>query len=115
MDSVLKGEAYLALGKEKDAVYTFENAINFANNIDDELYLSEILVQHKQFRTARKALQKVLMSDPDNKIALNGIHYIDLCEMKSNEFFEIALRRHTLIHEPHFTHFVGSMAKDAIL
>ncbi len=94
MDTVIKGEAYLSLGRERDAVYTFENAINFAESIDDELYLAEILVQHKQFRTARKALQKVLMTDPDNRIALNGIHYIDLCEMKSNEFFEIALRQY---------------------
>ncbi len=94
MDTVIKGEAYLSLGREKDAVYTFENAINFATTVDDELYLAEILVQHKQFRTARKALQKVLMADPDNRIAENGIHYIDLCEMKSNEFFEIALRQY---------------------
>ncbi len=94
MDTVIKGEAYLSLGRERDAVYTFENAINFANSIDDELYLAEILVQHKQFRTARKALQKVLMTDADNRIAANGIHYIDLCEMKSNEFFEIALREY---------------------
>ena len=94
MDTVIKGEAYLSLGRERDAVYTFENAINFATSVDDELYLAEILVQHKQFRTARKALQKVLMADPDNKIAENGIHYIDLCEMKSNEFFEIALRQY---------------------
>lgn len=94
MDTVIKGEAYLSLGREKDAVYTFENAINFANSVDDELYLAEILVQHKQFRTARKALQKALMADPDNRIAQNGIHYINLCEMKSNEFFEIALRQY---------------------
>lgn len=94
MDTVIKGEAYLSLGRERDAVYTFENAINFANTVDDELYLSEILVQHKQFRTARKALQKVLMTDSTNRIALNGLHYIDLCEMKSNEFFEIALRQY---------------------
>ena len=94
MDTVIKGEAYLSLGREKDAVYTFENAINFAQTVDDELYLAEILVQHKQFRTARKALQKVLMADPDNRIAENGIHYINLCEMKSNEFFEIALRQY---------------------
>lgn len=94
MDTVIKGEAYLSLGRERDAVYTFENAINFANTVDDELYLAEILVQHKQFRTARKALQKVLMADPDNRIAENGLHYIDLCEMKSNEFFEIALRQY---------------------
>jgi len=94
MDTVIKGEAYLSLGREKDAVYTFEDAINFANSIDDNLYLAEILVQHKQFRTARKALQKVLMADSDNRIAENGLHYIDLCEMKSNEFFEIALRQY---------------------
>ena len=94
MDTVIKGEAYLSLGRERDAVYTFENAINFATSVDDELYLAEILVQHKQFRTARKALQKALMADPDNRIAENGIHYIDLCEMKSNEFFEIALRQY---------------------
>ncbi len=93
-DTVIKGEAYLSLGREKDAIYTFENAINFADNVDDELYLAEILVQHKQFRTARKALKRVLMTDPDNRIALNGVHYIDLCEMKSNEFFEIALRQY---------------------
>lgn len=94
MDTVIKGEAYLSMGRERDAVYTFENAINFANTVDDELYLSEILVQHKQFRTARKALEKVLMTDSTNRIARNGIHYIDLCEMKSNEFFEIALRQY---------------------
>ncbi len=95
MDSVIKGEAYLALGREKDAVYTFENAINFADNIDDQLYLSEILVHNKQFRTARLALQKVLMQDPENVIAKNGLAYIDLCETKSNEFFDIAQRQYT--------------------
>ena len=78
MDNVIKGEAYLALGREKDAVYTFENAINFANNVDDELYLAEVLVHNKQFRTARVALKKVLMQDPTNVIAKNGLAYIDL-------------------------------------
>ena len=94
MDSVIKGEAYLALGREKDAVYTFENAINFSNSIDDDLYLAEILVHNKQFRTARVALQKALMKDPDNVIAKNGIEYINLCETKSNEFFDVAQRQY---------------------
>ena len=93
MDSVIKGEAYLALGREKDAVYTFENAINFANNVDDELYLAEILVHNKQFRTAKVALKKVLMQEPDNIIAKNGLAYIELCEIKSNEFFDVAQRQ----------------------
>ncbi len=92
MDSVIKGEAYLALDREKDAVYTFENALNFSNSVDDDLYLAEILVHHKQFRTARTALKKALMKDPDNVIAKNGINYIDLCETKSNEFFDVAQR-----------------------
>lgn len=90
MDSVIKGEAYLVLGREKDAVYTFENAVNFADNVDDELLLAEILVHEKQFRTARTALKKALMSDPNNMIAKNGIAYIDLCEIKSVEFFDVA-------------------------
>lgn len=94
MDNVIKGEAYLALGREKDAVYTFENAINFSNSVEDDLYLGEILVHNKQFRTARVALQKALMKDPDNIIAKNGIRYINLCETKSNEFFDIAQRQY---------------------
>ena len=94
MDSVIKGEAYLAMGREKDAVYTFENAINFSTSVDDDLYLAEILVHNKQFRTARQALQKALMKDPDNVIAKNGIGYINLCEIKSNEFFDIAQRQY---------------------
>ncbi|MBQ1612078.1 MAG: tetratricopeptide repeat protein [Alphaproteobacteria bacterium] len=94
MDNVIKGEAYLALGRESDAVYTFENAVNFADNVQDELYLAEILVHNKQFRTARTALKKALMQDPNNVIAKNGIAYIDLCETKSNEFFDIAQREY---------------------
>ncbi len=94
MDNVIKGEAYLALGREKDAVYTFENAVNFSETVEDDLYLGEILVHNKQFRTARVALQKALMKDPDNVIAKNGINYINLCETKSNEFFDIAQRQY---------------------
>ena len=93
MDSVIKGEAYLALGREKDAVYTFENAVNFADDLDDQLYLAEILVHNKQFRTARLALKKALMQDPNNVIAKNGLAYIDLCETKSNEFLDVAQRQ----------------------
>ena len=94
MDTVIKGEAFLALGREKDAVYTFENAVNFSNSVNDDLYLAEILVHNKQFRTARLALQKALTKDPDNVIAKNGIEYINLCETKSNEFFDIAQREY---------------------
>ena len=93
MDSVIKGEAYLALGREKDAVYTFENAINFSKTTDDYLYLSEILLHNKQFRTARTALEKVLQTDPNNVAAKNGIDYINLCEIKSNEFLDVARRQ----------------------
>ena len=93
VDNVIKGEAYLALGRENDAIYAFENAVNFADNVQDELYLGEILVQNKQFRTARTALKKALMQDPNSIIAKNGIAYIDLCETKSNEFFDIAQRQ----------------------
>jgi tetratricopeptide (TPR) repeat protein len=91
--SVIKGEAYLALGREQDAVYTFENAINFSNSVDDDLYLAEILVQNKQMKTARTALQKALMRDSNNRAAKNGIAYINLCETKSNEFLQVAQKQ----------------------
>ena len=94
MDSVIKGEAYLAMGREKDAVYTFEQAINSASTVDDYLYLAEILVHNKQFRTGRVALQKALLKDPDNVIAKNGIDYINLCQIKSEEFFDVAQRQY---------------------
>lgn len=94
MDSVLKGEAFLVLGRESEAVYTFENAVNFSDNLNDDLYLAEILVQWKQFRTARLALQKALMIDPNNRIAQNGVAYINMCEKKSNDFFDVANREY---------------------
>lgn len=94
MDSVIKGEAYLALGREKDAVYTFENAINSATDVEDYLYLAEILVHNKQFKTGRVALQKALMKDPNNVIAKNGIDYINLCQIKSEEFLDVARRQY---------------------
>ncbi|MCM1009918.1 MAG: tetratricopeptide repeat protein [Fusobacterium sp.] len=94
MGSVLKAEAYLALGREQDAVYTFENARDFSKSVRDDLYLAEIMVHNKQFRTARTTFQKVLSSEPTNTIALDGVAYIDLCELKSNEFFDIAKRQY---------------------
>lgn len=94
MGSVLKAEAYLALGREQDAVYTFENARDFSKSVRDDLYLAEIMVHNKQFRTARTTFQKVLSSEPTNVIALDGVAYIDLCELKSNEFFDIAKRQY---------------------
>lgn len=39
-------------------------------------------------------MQKALTKDPDNVIAKNGIEYINLCETKSNEFFDIAQREY---------------------
>ena len=46
------------------------------------------------FKTSIKtALKKALMQEPDNVIAKNGIAYIDMCETKSNEFFDIAQRQ----------------------
>ena len=34
------------------------------------------------------------MKEPDNIIAKNGLSYIDLCEIKSNEFFDVAQRQY---------------------
>ena len=94
MGAVLKAEAYLAMGKEQDAVYIFEDAMNFSKSVRDDLYLAEIMVHDKQFRTARTAFQKILATEPDNVIAKDGVDYINLCEIKSNEFFDIAKRQY---------------------
>lgn len=94
MGAVLKAEAYLALGREADAVAIFENAMNFSKSVRDDLYLAEIMVHDKQFRTARTAFQKILTREPDNVIAKDGVDYINLCEIKSNEFFDIAKRQY---------------------
>ena len=94
MGAVLKAEAYLALGREADAVSIFENAMNFSKSVKDDLYLAEIMVHDKQFRTARTAFQKILATEPDNVIAKDGVDYINLCEIKSNEFFDIAKRQY---------------------
>ena len=94
MGSVLKAEAYLALGREPDAVAIFESARDFSKSIQDDLYLAEIMLHNKQFRTARTTFQKVLAQEPTNIIALDGVAFIDLCELKSNEFFDIAKRQY---------------------
>ena len=94
MGAVLKAEAYLAMGREQDAVYIFEDAMNFSKSVRDDLYLAEIMVHDKQFRTARTAFQKILATEPDNVIAKDGVDYINLCEIKSNEFFDIAKRQY---------------------
>lgn len=93
MDSVIKGEAFLALGREKDAVFTFENAVNFASSADDQLYLAEVLIHNKQFRTSRLALKKALEADPNNVVAKNMLNYVDLCQTKSEEFYGVATRQ----------------------
>ncbi len=90
IDAITKGEAYLALGRDADAAYAFENAINFSNSLDDDLYLAEILVHEKQYPAARNALNKALMRDTNNQIAQNGIAYINLCESKATRYFLMA-------------------------
>ncbi|MFI3301105.1 MAG: tetratricopeptide repeat protein [Candidatus Gastranaerophilales bacterium] len=90
VDNLIKAEAFLTLENEAEATFAFENVLNFSNSIQDDLYVGEILVYHKKLDTAKLAFEKVLMKDPSNREAGNGLAYIKVCEKKADKFIEIA-------------------------
>lgn len=90
MSTIMKGEAYLTLSDFKNAEKTFDSAINMSNNIQDDMYLSEIFAYHKQYNSAEKMLQKVLKQDPKNKEALSNLDYIQKCKKYANNYFKTA-------------------------
>lgn len=75
-NKIVQGEAYLTLNDFANAKKTFDSAVDLSNNIDDDLYLSEIFVYNKQLDSAEKAYKKVLKEDSANKEALSGLNYV---------------------------------------
>ena len=92
---VVKGEAYLTLNNYRDAKKSFDLATNSTKNVDEDLYLSEILIYHRQFDNAKIVLQKVLKNsvqgDPQNQQATSDLDYIQKCEKGSDDSFKSAL------------------------
>jgi len=91
---VVKGEAYLTLNNYSEAKKTFELAASSTKNTDEDLYLSEIFIYHKQFASAKVVLQKVLKNstagDPQNQQAVSDLDYIQKCEKGSVDAFNLA-------------------------
>lgn len=90
MTNLLKGEAYITLNDYENAQKAFDNAISRAKNLDDNLYLAEILLYQKQFNDAEKVLKKILKNYPQNQQATNGIDYIKKNRKLADNYFESA-------------------------
>lgn len=90
VNTVLKGEAYLAMNDYKNAQDAFDSAIKLSTNQDDDLYLSEIFIYHKQYDSADKVIQKILKADPKNQEAINDTDYIQKCRKYANNYFKSA-------------------------
>lgn len=88
--AVTKGEAYLTLNDYKNAQNSFDTAIKLSTNPQNDLYLSEIFIYHKQYASAQKVLQKILKSDVQNQQALNDLGYIQKCKKYADNYFKSA-------------------------
>ena len=81
-DFLVKGDAYAALGKYKQAFSEYRSAVNEAKTLDDKLFLGEIFTFNKQFDEAAYVLNDLLRYDNSNTIAQNNLAYIN----KSREY-----------------------------
>lgn len=90
MTMIIKGEAYLTLNDYKNAQISFNKALKLSQNSDDDLYLSEIFIYHKQYDLALKTLQKILKSDSQNQEALSSLDYIQKNRKYADNCFKSA-------------------------
>lgn len=90
MSTVIKGEAYLTLNKYKDAEKSFDSAITLSQNQDDDLYLADIFLYHKQYTNAEKVLKKILQANPQNQEALSAMDYILKSKKYADNYFKSA-------------------------
>lgn len=90
MSCITKGEAYLAMNDYKNALEEFNSAIDASKSTEDDLYLSEIFLYHRQLSCAEKVIQKVLKADAQNQQALNDFDYIQKSKKYANNYFKSA-------------------------
>lgn len=90
VSGVIKGEAYLAMNDYKSAQDEFNKAIEKSESIDDDLYLAEIFMFHRQLGCAETVIQKVLKADPKNQQALSDFDYIQKSKKYSNNYLKSA-------------------------
>lgn len=88
--TVIKGEAYLTLNDYAQAKETFDQAAASTRNVQEDLYLSEIFIYHRQYENAKNVLQNVLKKEPDNQQAICDLDYIQKSEKTANNYFKSA-------------------------
>ena len=87
---VIKGEAYLTLNDFTNAQKMFLEAIELSDTQEDDLYLSEIFIYHKQYDSAESVLDKILLEDNGNEQALSDLDYIEKCKDYANNYYKSA-------------------------
>lgn len=90
VSNVIKGEAYLALNNYSEAQKAFSDAVKMSQNSQDDLYLSEIFIYHKQYGNAEEVIQKILKVDPQNQQALNDMDYIQKSKKSADIYYKSA-------------------------
>lgn len=89
-NKIVKGQAYLTLQDFANAQKTFESAVDLSDNVDDQLYLSEIFVYNKQLNNAEKTYKKILKQDAQNKVATSGLEYVRKSKKYADDCFRSA-------------------------
>lgn len=90
VNAVAKGEAYMTLNDYKNAEKAFDSSINLSQSPQDDLYLSEIFVYHKQYSCAEKVINKILKTDAQNQEALSNLGYIQKCKKQADSYINSA-------------------------
>lgn len=86
-NKIVKGQAYLTLQDFANAQKTFESTIDISDNVDDQLYLSEIFIHDKQLNNAEKVYKKILKQDAQNKAATSGLEYVRKSKKYADDCF----------------------------
>lgn len=90
INTVVKGEAYITLNDYQNAGKFFDSAMQLSQSMDEDFYLTEIFIYHKQYKPAEKILQKILSQEPQNQDALNSMDYIQKSKKYANNYFKTA-------------------------
>lgn len=90
VSNVIKGEAYLALNNYPEAKKAFSDAVKQSQTAQDDLYLSEIFIYHKQYSSAEEVIQKILKIDSQNQQALNDMDYIQKSKKSADNCYKSA-------------------------
>ena len=90
MSTLVKAEAYMNMNDYSNAQKTFETATQLSTELDDDLYLLEILVYHRQLDIAQMQIQKILKQDAKNQQALNSVDYIQKAKKYSCNYLKSA-------------------------